>query len=155
MDKDQWEAVKRRLKEPFDPADIDWRPQGKENKDGKTCILAYVDARTVQDKLDEAVGAENWTFKWEPVAVVNGELKVAKGVLSIYGVPKEEVGDASNFEGNKGTISDALKRCAVMWGVGRYLYSLPKVWVRLEDGRIPEATLKTLQERLAKRQQAS
>jgi hypothetical protein len=26
-------------------------------------------------------------------------------------------------------VSDALKRAAVKWGIGRYLYSLPKQWV--------------------------
>jgi hypothetical protein len=80
-------------------------------------------------------------------------LLVAKGTLTIFGVSKSDVGDASNFEGTKGTISDALKRAAVMFGVARYLYDLPQVWVTLENGRIPEATLKQLQMRLAQRGQ--
>src|SRR3546814_18448801 len=30
--------------------------------------------------------------------------------------------------GEKGAISDAFKRCAVKWGVGRYLYDIDAVW---------------------------
>ena len=38
------------------------------------------------------------------------------------------------MEAEKGRISDAFKRAAVHWGVGRYLYNLPNVWVPL-NGR--------------------
>ncbi len=33
------------------------------------------------------------------------------------------------MKARKGTISDGLKRAGVLWGIGRYLYRLPKVWV--------------------------
>jgi len=45
-------------------------------------------------------------------------------------------------------LSDALKRAAVRWGVGRYLYEMKAPWVALEAAgnsyRIPEAERKKL-----------
>ena len=38
----------------------------------------------------------------------------------------------TDVEGEKGAISDALKRTAVKLGIGRYLYNLPAVWVPIE-----------------------
>jgi hypothetical protein len=37
----------------------------------------------------------------------------------------------------KGGVSDALKRAAVKFGVGRYLYKLGQTWVDLDNNRIP------------------
>ena len=150
MDKDQWEAISRALRAPFEADQVEWRVQGKPNGDGRAQILAYIDARAVQDRLDSTVGAENWTFKWEPVAVVNGAVVVAKGILSIHGVPTEDVGDSGSIEPSKSAVSDALKRAAVQWGVGRYLYGLPVVWATLDEkGKIPAAFLEKLSNRLA------
>jgi hypothetical protein len=41
----------------------------------------------------------------------------------------------TDIEAEKGALSDAFKRAAVCWGIGRYLYDLPNVWVPLKDGR--------------------
>ena len=152
MDKDQWEAISRALKAPFEPDEVEWRVQGKPTANNKVQLLAYIDARCVQDRLDSTVGAENWTFKWEPVAILNGAVTVAKGILTIHGVPKEDVGDSGSIEPSKSAVSDALKRAAVQWGVGRYLYELPAVWAPLdENGRVSEDFLKKLSNRLAQR----
>ena len=37
-------------------------------------------------------------------------------------ITKSDGADDSNIEGAKGGISDSLKRAAVQWGIGRYLY---------------------------------
>lgn len=144
-----WQA---QLRLPFDPEQVHWRVQGKAIPNSRAQVTAYLDARDVQDRLDAVVGAENWAFQWMPVVTSEKALLVAKGTLTIYGIVKEDVGDASNWEGNKGTVSDALKRAGVMWGIGRYLYSLPDVWITLDaKGEISEATLKGLQASLARR----
>ena len=38
----------------------------------------------------------------------------------------------TDYEGTKGQFSDAFKRAAVMWGIGRYLYALPNEWVQIK-----------------------
>jgi hypothetical protein len=38
----------------------------------------------------------------------------------------------TDVEPEKGALSDAFKRAAVRWGIGRYLYGIGPVWVSLE-----------------------
>ena len=142
----EWESISGKLREPFDPTDVDFRVQGRANEQtNRAQVLAYIDARAVQDRLDAVVGCGNWSFDWSPIVSDNGEVMVAKGTLTIYGVSKSDAGSASNFEQSLGAVSHCFKRAAVQWGIGRYLYSLPVAWVTVErGGRIPEAVLREL-----------
>jgi hypothetical protein len=145
-----WEEISKGLREPFDPADVDFRVQGRVNEQtGRAQVVAYIDARMVQDRLDEVVGAGNWSFDWEPVVIDKGEVQVAKGTLTILGVSKADAGTASNFEQSLGAVSHCFKRAAVHWGVGRYLYDLPMSWVQVEkNGRISDQLLRELRSKL-------
>ena len=100
-----------------------WRVQSS-NQYGAQCI-AYIDARDVQDILDEVCGANNWQCKYSEH---KGNLFCSIGIdSSVTAEPlwvwKEDCGTESNVEKQKGEASDAFKRAAVMWGVGRFLYS--------------------------------
>ena len=149
---EQWEDIARRLREPFDPGEVDFRVQGRANEQtGRGQVVAYIDARVVQDRLDAVVGAGNWSFDWTPLVIDNGEVMVAKGTLTVHGISKSDAGSASNFEQTLGAVSHCFKRAAVHWGIGRYLYSLPAAWVSVEKGgRISEATLRELRAKLPK-----
>ena len=48
---------------------------------------------------------------------------------------REDVGLAQEggVDNLKAAASDALKRCAVQFGIGRYLYDLPQPWVDWDD----------------------
>jgi len=150
LTREQWDEISRQLREPFDPREVDFRAQGRASEQtGKAQVVAYIDARAVQDRLDAVVGAGNWSFDWTPLVVEKGEVMVAKGTLAIHGVAKADAGSASNFEQSLGAVSHCFKRAAVHWGVGRYLYSLPMNWVPVEkNGRIADATLRELRSRL-------
>jgi hypothetical protein len=150
LTREQWNDISRRLQEPFDPREVDFRVQGKVNEQsGRAQVVAYIDARAVQDRLDAVVGAGNWSFDWTPLVIDRGEVQVTKGVLTLYGVSKADAGSASNFEQTLGAVSHCFKRAAVHWGIGRYLYSLPATWVAVErGGRIPDAVLNDLRARL-------
>jgi hypothetical protein len=150
LSREDWDDIARRLREPFDPSDVDFRVQGKANEQtGKAQCVAYVDARAVQDRLDAVVGIGNWSFDWQPLIVDKGEVMVAKGTVTIFGVAKSDAGSASNFEQSLGAVSHCFKRAAVHWGVGRYLYNLPMAWVSVErGGRIPEPVLRELRAKL-------
>ena len=39
----------------------------------------------------------------------------------------------TDIEAEKGAISDAFKRAAVLFGIGRYLYELPNTWVQIDE----------------------
>ena len=114
-----------KLKAPFPADQISWRP-GKISKDNKKGLaLAYIDARDVMDRLDEVVG--EWQDSYEEIA---GRL-VCK--ITINGITRTDGAGDTAIEGEKGGLSDAFKRAAVKWGIGRYLYRLPAQWVELDQ----------------------
>ena len=101
-----------------------WRVQSS-NAYGASCV-AYIDARQVQDLLDEVVGAANWQCKYEEhknnmFCSIGINTHIIDGVD--HWVWKSDCGTESQVEKQKGEASDAFKRAAVMWGVGRFLYS--------------------------------
>ena len=146
---EEWREVGKRLAQPFDPSCVDFRPQGKPGKTGKVQAVCYIDARTVADRLDDVVEPGAWEFTYEPLVTANGQVQIAKGRLTIHGVTKEDVGEASNFDPSKGCVSDALKRAAVLWGIGRYLYGIGGEWVTPDDyGRITPADVQRLRAKL-------
>jgi hypothetical protein len=147
-----WQGIGAALAAPFPAESVEWRPQGKTGPGKRVQLLPYIDARDVQDRLDTVVGVGGWSFALTPLSVDAGELRVALGTLTLHGVSKSDVGTASQWEASKGCASDALKRAAVQWGVARYLYALPPVWVTLDgDGQVPSATLERLRSGLTRR----
>ena len=118
-----------------------WRVQSA-NQYGASCV-AYIDSRQVQDLLDEVVGSENWQCKFEEH---KGNLFCSIGIYSsvsteegggLCWVWKSDCGTESQVEKQKGEASDAFKRAAVMWGIGRFLYSkkIIKLPVKEKNGK--------------------
>ena len=94
-------------------------------------ILLYKNSRVDMDLLDETVGPMNWS---------RGHCRDnANCVVSIYDadkhewVSKEDTGTESNTEAEKGLASDSFKRACVNWGIGRELYSAPRIYVKSTD----------------------
>jgi len=86
--------------------------------------VAYVDSRQVQDKLDSVVGPMNWQDRYK---YIDGDLFCEIGIWDEEKkdwVWKGDCGTESMTEKEKGQASDAFKRAAVKWGVGRFLYSM-------------------------------
>jgi len=104
--------------------------------DGNATLLLYKDARCDMNILDETVGPMNWERK---------HLREnANCIVSIYDddkkawVSKEDTGTESNTEAEKGLASDSFKRACFNWGIGRELYTGPRVKLACEtvpDGR--------------------
>jgi hypothetical protein len=120
-----------RLAEPF-PADIvSWRV-GSMNKDKtKGMALAYIDARDVMTRLDQVVGPAGWQAAY-PHA--NGKTICSIGIKHDgEWIWKSNGAGDTDIEAEKGAISDAFKRAAVLWGIGRYLYDLPSPWVAVNQ----------------------
>tara|TARA_R110000824_G_scaffold400833_1_gene609492 strand:+ start:3098 stop:3889 length:792 start_codon:yes stop_codon:yes gene_type:complete len=125
--------IKQALQLPFHPNDIEWRVQ-RENRDGSSVlVLAYVTNRAIQARLDEVFTPFGWqnTFHEGP----QGGLICRIGALSGQAgwVWKEDGAENTQVEAVKGGISSAMKRAAVQWGVGRYLYKLTDNWAKLQD----------------------
>ena len=112
------------LKKPFHANEIEWRVQSCGEKDGNiwAMVLAYVQNRAIMDRLDEVVGVENW----KPVIKEISGGFVCSLAIKINGewIEKSDGADRTDIEPIKGGISNAMKRAAVHWGIGRYLYHL-------------------------------
>ena len=105
-----------KLAEPFPDSEIKHRP----GRGGMT--FSYVDARAVMQRLDDVLTPSGWDFTSTVIPgtdIVRGELTIAGVVRVDYGYPNSD----QDEEPVKAASSDALKRCAVMFGIGRHLYS--------------------------------
>lgn len=124
------------LKAPFPVDSLSWRIGNKSNWDKqnnrpkdpnkpvKAQMLVYIDSRDVQDRLDEVCRLCDYT--WEnDFKEVSGRLVCNLSLKDNLGrttTRSDGAGD-TDFEAEKGGLSDALKRAAVLFGVGRYLYN--------------------------------
>lgn len=122
------------LRAEFPRAAVSWRAQSVSTKDPnnpKAMALAYIDARDVMERLDAVCGPANWSDAYHETA--KGRLLCTLS-LRVDGewIAKSDGSGDSDIEGEKGAISGALKRAAVRWGIGRYLYDMPSPWVPCE-----------------------
>lgn len=124
------EAIINELIRPFPAHAVKFR-LGKLAKAAKRGMaLAYVDARDVMDRLDEIVGVSNWQCRHEVAA--NGSVVCHLGIR-IHGewIWKSDGAGQTAVEPEKGALSDALKRAAVQFGIGRQLYGIDNTWVNI------------------------
>jgi hypothetical protein len=120
------------LAAPFPEEMVQWRAQSVTKDGTKAMALAYIDARAVEDRLDLACGPANWqdSYVETPRGRIICTLGIRCGDEWIY---KSDGAGNTDVEGDKGALSDALKRAAVKWGIGRYLYDMPTPWVPCES----------------------
>lgn len=116
--------------------EIDVRVQQvKRNTAGKVFanLLLYKDARVDMTLLDEEFGIFGWQREHEfKDGKLYCKLSVWDGAKNCW-VVKEDVGTPSNTEADKGQASDSLKRAAVNLGIGRELYTSPRIVIELSD----------------------
>lgn len=99
-------------------------------------LLLFKTARTDMDILDETVGPDNWQCRFYEQ---KGTLFCSTGIRferedgSYEWVWKDDAGSPSNMEAAKGEASDCRKRSGVCWGIGRELYTAPRIWVYAQN----------------------
>ena len=90
-------------------------------------LLLYKTSRTDMDILDETVGPEFWQTDYKEF---KGTLFGGIGIwCDGQWVWKWNAGAPSNMEAQKGEASDAMKRAGFTWGIGRELYTAPRIFV--------------------------
>lgn len=126
-------TLQEQLAAPFDPAELRWKPGSKSGDRSRAMIMPYVTGRAIMDRLDLVFGPAGWSDSYERI---DGKAWRCRITATIDGrdVFKEGLSDEPQFEAIKGGASGALKRAAVKWGIGRYLYRLPAVWVDIKNG---------------------
>ena len=101
-------------------------PKGDEKVLPKGKGLVYITARTAMNRLDDVLGWANWWDKGTPLGDNSYQCELfvrlpGGRVISKFGVGGA-AGMADAGDDDKSKESDAFKRAAVKFGVGRYLY---------------------------------
>ena len=99
----------------------------------KVNLLLYKNARVDMKILDELFTPFGWKRTHKLIGdrlYCQVEVWDAEKKEWIY---KEDVGVESNTEAEKGQASDSFKRACVNWGIGRELYTAPRISIELND----------------------
>ena len=116
--------------------DIDVRVSNVTENNGivKVMLLLYKDARVDMKILDELYTPMGWKRTHKLIGDrLYCSVEVYCPELGEW-ISKEDVGTESNTEAEKGQASDSFKRACVNWGIGRELYSAPRIYVTLNQG---------------------
>lgn len=145
--------VREKLAAPFPEDMVSFLPRAINN--GRALALPHIDARAVMSRLDDACGPDAWEFHWELMAQ-DAKIVRIKAALTVFGVTKCDAGEANGEEEPlKSAVSDGLKRAAVHFGIGRYLYEIPAIWAEydphkrrfVETPRLPASARPNVQSR--------
>jgi hypothetical protein len=108
------------LRRPFTAAAVKWKVQTVWKSGRGGIVVAYIDARLAIERLNHVVG-ENWSATYDPAG---------QGLmwchLNVCGVTRTDMG-AGQGQGSmasKATVSDALKRAGVHFGIGVSIYAM-------------------------------
>lgn len=120
-----------KLKAPFPPDRVSWRIGSTTQDKSRGMAMSYLDARDVMERLDDVCGPGGWQNRYSHA---NGKTVCDIGIkIDNEWIWKADGAGDTDVEAEKGALSDAFKRAAVRWGVGRYLYDVSAVWVEIEQ----------------------
>ncbi|MGO9464551.1 MAG: Rad52/Rad22 family DNA repair protein [Isosphaeraceae bacterium] len=106
------------LAAPFEPEEIKSRSQA-----GRS--LPYITSRTIMNRLDEVLGPSNWWDEYQPLehsVICRLTVRLPDGTVLTKCDAGGYAGMADPGDDDKSGFTDAFKRAAVKFGVGRYLY---------------------------------
>lgn len=131
--------IMQKLKAPFPSNDIEWRVNRSGISNGKAwaMVLAYVDNRAIQNRLDDVFGPGGWKNSFEDFQ--GGILCTISCFIDGQWVSKTDGAEKTDIESLKGGLSSAMKRCGAQWGIGRYLYNLEENFVEISPQKLPGA----------------
>lgn len=158
--------LQRALIVPPHPRDLSWKPQTVDKTKRRAQLVAYLDGQYYEDRLDQVV-EQGLLARWSDetfIAGTHGQEVVATCALHLYtpdgtavrhtGVGTGATGGASKASPAKSAATDAFKRACARAGLGRLLYSLPKLWAPTDEegrltretrGRLPDLTRQILE----------
>lgn len=136
------------LKVPFKPEEVEWVIGRKSKDKSKAEAMAYISSRAVMERLDEVVGADKWeisyipvdmgtatrtTYKGEETYIIKGFLAKLTLHLPEGDVTRMDGANCTDFSPFKGGLTGSVRRVASAFGIGRYLYNLPRQWVPIDQ----------------------
>jgi hypothetical protein len=139
------------LEVPFPPDQVRWRVTNTTNDKKRGQIVPYADPRAYTDRLNALFSPQGWTREYK-IETMNNITRVKKGesivsgkvlvtcTVTIIGLwshsgTGEEWADDDN--GMTSADAQAFKRACSCFGLGRYFYDFPAMWVDLDQNRQP------------------
>jgi hypothetical protein len=139
------------LEVPFPPDQVRWRVTNTTNDKKRGQIVPYADPRAYTDRLNALFSPQGWTREYK-IETMNNITRVKKGesivsgkvlvtcTVTIIGLwshsgTGEEWADDDN--GMTSADAQAFKRACSCFGLGRYFYDFPAIWVDLDQNRQP------------------
>src|ERR1700739_3803022 len=139
------------LAEPFDPSEIKWRVTHTSRDGSRGAVIAFADPRAYTDRLNQLFTPTGWTRTYD-VSTVSSVTRMKKDKLiqtgkvlvtcrlSITGLGCH-AGSGEEWADEEYALTaaeaQAFKRACSCFGLGRYLYTFPEVWVPLNEHRQP------------------
>lgn len=130
------------LKAPFPKADTEFRISRLIKGSKKGYALAYITARAVMERLDAVFGITGWKDEYE--VLKDGVICRLSIKIDDAWIGRQDAAPWTMIEPIKGGFSDAFKRAAVKFGIGRYLYHLPEYTVTLTPEKPHNADPQTI-----------
>jgi hypothetical protein len=145
-------GVLKQLSAPFDLREIKWRVTNTGDQGRRGAVNPYADPRAYKDRLNSLFSPNGWSESYEVTVVEHsirrkgGQAEMITGKIlvtckvSIPGVGEhsgtgEEWSDAECAMTS--ADAQAFKRACSSFGLGRYLYSIPEQWVKLDQKKRP------------------
>lgn len=137
-----WETLLEKLAQPFPASSIYWRA-GVVSRDKKRAqALPYAEPRVYEDRLNR-VCPGLWSVSFRPW----GESRIICD-LSVGELTRASTGEENEgFAPGTAAEAQAFKRACVKFGLGRYLYDIPIVWVPYDEKSRKLAETPTLPEK--------
>jgi hypothetical protein len=128
--------ILEKLAAPFPVEEVSFKPGATTRDKTKAMALAYVDPRAYMDRLNEVCGGD-----WSDHYTVQNDGQIVVCGLTIFGVTRTDIGEDDSTDTsdrgpkNKATTSaaQAFKRACVKFGLGAYLYRLPRTWAEYDN----------------------
>ena len=115
------------LKRPFPEDKVHWRIVHVNEEKKEASCTAYIDARDVMKRLDDL-----FPMAWQArYSHADKDYYICEIGLLVDGewIWRGNGAGSTHVEAEKGGMSDAFKRAAVLWGIAQYLYKVPTQWV--------------------------
>jgi hypothetical protein len=134
-----WNDLSVRLAEPFAASAVLWRAGSVSRDKQRAQALAYAEPRIYEDRLNEVLGPD-WSCRF----MSWGEQRLICELTVRYQDEDGEVREITRTSSGEfdsgdrvaqGTAAEAqaFKRACSKFGLGRYLYDLPMMWVAYDE----------------------
>lgn len=123
------------LAQPMADNDIEWKVQvvTNGNRGFTALVVPYLQARAIQNRLDQVCGL-NWKTSFRVLEGFRDRIAIECTIHILHNgewISRSDAAEATHIEAVKGGYSDAFKRAAVQFSIGRFLYESPPQWVEI------------------------